>query len=84
MEIFESVIKALLSSAATGEIALFLAGILFCLWGLAFYLRFFERYDELLDTLREVRRILRIIESNQKTRKIKDRLAKGEEITDEL
>lgn len=84
MSVFESIVKALLDSAATGEIAFFLAGILSCLWGLAKYLKFFEKWDEWGDTQKEIKSLLKEVRSIQNNRKIKDRITKGEDITEEF
>jgi hypothetical protein len=82
MEILEVFFKAFFKNAATGEIAFFLGGFLCCLFYLSYYLKFFDNWDEHRDLLRELAHLLKDIRESQRQKKLRDRIQKGEEISD--
>jgi hypothetical protein len=82
VEILEAFFKALFKNAATGEIAFFFAGVLSCLFYLSYYLKFFDNWDEHRDLLRELALLLREIRESQKQKRIRDRIQRGEDITE--
>jgi hypothetical protein len=84
MEIIEAIIKALLKNAAAGEIAFFLAGILFCMIVLVHYFQIFKRLDTNNDILREVVKYLEYHEKRIQAREWKKKLQRDDINTDDL
>jgi hypothetical protein len=77
-------INLFFKNAAGSEISFFLGGILFCLIWLTHYYKLFEKLDRASDLLAENKALLERIRRAQEQRRLRERIEKGQDITEEL